>query len=221
MNEELTLPESLILLAMNDEAGTLEGVFVEYALAGAGLAELVIRQILQETEEPPARFVLASSAPTGDAFLDGCLAIIHEKGVGRPPKKLIHAIAANKGLKKQLLDRLVVRGILRARTKKILFFFEQTIYPQAMPEPERALKARLAEIMFGDGPVAPRDGVLITLAKQTDLLRRNFDKALLKTHKQRIDDIAGGKMLATTATVETIKAVQAAIMVAVIIPVVT
>jgi len=219
MSDTLTLPESLILLALNDETGAREGQYVNYALAGAGLAELAIRRVLTEAGDPPNRFVLASVTPTGDAFLDGCMAVVQEKGIDRAPKKLINDIANIKGLVDQLLDNLVSRGVLRVRMKKVFFFFEKKVHPEAQAEPERILKERLAAAMFNDGSVEARDVVLIALAKQTGLLQKNFDRGLLKEHRKRIDEIASGHMLATSATVETINAIQTAIMIAVIVPV--
>jgi len=222
-NQELTLPESLILLALNDETGKKTGSYIDYALAGAGLAELALRGVLRESTsepgKPPNRFILSQSVPTNDPYLDGCLEAIQKVGAEKPPKKLVSVIAGTHGLTGHLLARLVERGILRKRTRKVFLFFTQTLYPEAVPEPERALKQRLANVMFGNGPVEPRDSVLIALAKQTGLLRPNFDKQLLKEHHKRIEEIASGKMLATTATKETINAIQTAIMVAVIVPV--
>lgn len=218
-NGALSLPECLILLALNDQTGKRNGHYVDIALAGAGLSELALRGLLRE-QQSANRFTLAADIVTGDAFLDGCMNVVRDHGVDKPPKQLISKIAGTKGLVERLLDRLVSRGILQQQTKKLFFIFDQKVYPEAAPEPERHLKAHLADIMFSGGVPTSRDCVLIALAKQTGLLNVNFDRALLREHHAHIDDIARGKTLAASATAETISAIQTAILIAVIVPVV-
>lgn len=214
----LNLPESLLLLALNDETGERFVSYVDYALGGAAFAELVLRGVLVPSTEKEGRFVWGERTMLDDDFLERCRAIIEKTGVDKDPKKLITAIGKKTGVSQPLIDTLVTRGILHARTKKMFFFFEKKIYPEADPSAEREMKARLESVMFGTGDVTPEDSVLVALAKNMDLLKRNFDKDLLRQHKDRIDAIAKGDKLASTATKAAIDAVQAAIFVTVILP---
>jgi hypothetical protein len=66
-----------------------------------------------------------------------------------------------------------------------------------------------------------RTAVLISLASHGGLLRANFAPDELSQHKSRIEKLANGDILATGATKAAIQAVQSAILVATIIPVIT
>ena len=62
--------------------------------------------------------------------------------------------------------------------------------------------------------------VLIALAKRTGLLQHAVEKKTLELHKQRIKKLIDGNV-AAEATKEAVEAMQAALMVAVFVPVVT
>lgn len=68
--------------------------------------------------------------------------------------------------------------------------------------------------MFGTGDVDERTCVIIALAKSADVLRHNFDRRDLKTHKERIKAITSGDLFAAGATDKAIKATQAAMIAA-------
>lgn len=63
-----------------------------------------------------------------------------------------------------------------------------------------------------------RTAVLIALAKHGSLIQDNFAPVELKQHKQRIEELASGEVLAAGATKTAIQAVQAAAMTAAMIP---
>ena len=179
----LNLPESLLLLALNDDTGERFVSYVDYALGGAGFAELILRGALVPSPEKEGRFSWGDKGPTGDAFLDRCRDIIEKTGVEKDPKTLVSAIGRTSGVSQPLVDGLVGRGVLHERTKKVFFFFSKKIYPEADPSAERELKARMEQVMFGSGDVSSEDSVLVALAKNMDLLKRNFDKDQLRQHK--------------------------------------
>ncbi len=113
---------------------------------------------------------------------------------------------------------LVRRGILRIDEDKVLGIFTRKIYPEIDPGPERELIERLRQAIFGDiGEVDPRTAVLLSLAKSADLLKLVFEKKQLKGRKARIEQVVNGEMTGK-ATQEAIQAVQAAILVACIMP---
>ena len=77
---------------------------------------------------------------------------------------------------------------------------------------------RLRKAIFSDiGEVDPRTVVLLSLAKSADLLKLVFDKKQLKGRKTRIEQVVNGEMTGK-ATQEAIQAMQAAVMVACIMP---
>lgn len=216
---DLSLGEAILLLSLHDEKGTRRGSYVEYALAGAALADLALRGQLAAAEDKDGVMVLVDPTPTGNRFIDRALEAIKAKvkdGRARA-KALVEAVASTKKLREPLLERLIADGILH-REEKSFLFFRWDVHPEADPTAERALKDHLETVMFGSGEVAPEDAVLIALAEKTSLLRINFDKDMLREHKGRIETIAKGDNLATTATRATIDAVNTAVMVAVVLP---
>jgi golgi phosphoprotein 3 len=116
-------------------------------------------------------------------------------------------------------EQLVRRGILRRSKDKVLGIFNRTIYPELDPRPERELIARLEAAVFGDAQdIDTRTAVLISLANGAGLLRLVFDKKRLKGRRARIRQISNGELVGK-ATAEAIQAMQTAVMVACIVPV--
>ncbi|MEQ9315505.1 MAG: GPP34 family phosphoprotein, partial [Henriciella sp.] len=66
----LTIPESLMLLSRKNETGAKQGDFVEFALAGGAIGELMLRGHLGPLPDKPKKMQLANTGATGDRFLD-------------------------------------------------------------------------------------------------------------------------------------------------------
>ena len=80
---------------------------------------------------------------------------------------------------------------------------------------------RLKRAIFTDTrDIDPRTVVLLSLANSTGLLKVVFDKKELKSRKARIKQIVDGEVMGKAAT-EAIQAMQAAIMVACMMPAIT
>jgi Fe-S-cluster formation regulator IscX/YfhJ len=77
---------------------------------------------------------------------------------------------------------------------------------------------RLKEAIFTETEdIDPRTVVLVSLADSTGLLKVIFDKKELKAHKKRIEQVVNGDV-SGKATKEAIEAMQAAVLVACIMP---
>jgi len=77
---------------------------------------------------------------------------------------------------------------------------------------------RLRRAIFSDTrDIDPRTAILLSLANSVDLLSIPFEKRQLKERKERIKKIVEGELLGKAAK-EVVEAVQAAILVAVIVP---
>ena len=117
--------------------------------------------------------------------------------------------------------QLCRRRILRAEENKVLWIFTRKVYPEINPVPERQLIDRMKRAIATTArDVDPRTIVIISLAKGAGLLRFVFDKKTLQRRKARIEQIVNGDA-AGKATQEAIEAMQAAVLVACIIPSVT
>ena len=96
--------------------------------------------------------------------------------------------------------------------------FTRKIYPEVDPAPEQELMKRLRRAVFTDArEVDPRTVVLVSLAHAADLLKIVFDKKELRGRKARIEKVVNGEVTGKAAKAA-IEAMQAAMMVAVVMP---
>ena len=220
-SSDLFLHEEIMLLALKDDKGTIEfGANYTHAVAGAVIAELLLNERIRiEEQSKRKKLVMVSSATQlGDPLIDECLAKIN--GAKKPNKieNWVSKFANTKNLKGRVAEQLCKRGILKVDQNQVLLIFSRTIYPEVDPRPENEIIERMRRAIFTElGDVDPRTAVLISLASAADLLRYAFDKRKLKERKACIEAIANGDLVGQ-ATKEAIQAMQAAVMVAVMIP---
>jgi len=220
-DDTLHLYEEIMLLALRDEEGTVaSGAMPNYAVGGAVLAELLLHQRLR-IEEPKRNkrlVTLADNRPTGDALLDECLERIAGAKRRKRPETWVSHFANIKQLKHRVAAQLCRRGILEADEDKVLLIFTRKVYPEINPEPERRVIERLRRAIFTDtDDIDPRTVVLVSLANSTGILPAVFAKKDLKARKQRIAQIVNGEITGKAAR-DAIAAMQAAVMVACIMP---
>jgi hypothetical protein len=220
MKGRLFLHEEVMLLALRDREGTVaSGTNYSHAIGGAALAELLLRDRAVVDREKKKKFLrLVDSKPLGDPVLDQCLGKLKNAKKRAQLQTWVSRFASVKNLKHLVARQLCRRGILRADEDKVLLLFNRKIYPEINPKPEREITERLRTAIFTDtDDIDPRTVVLLSLAKSADILKVNFDKKKLKARKKRIEQVANGEVTGK-ATKEAIEAMQAAVMVAVIIP---
>lgn len=218
---QLYLHEEIMLLALRDEAGTVEsGSMYSYALGGAILAELLLAGRIAVDEGKRKLVNLVSDEPFGEPVIDECLRKISTAKRRAILQTWVTRFASLKKLHHRVALGLCERRILRADEGRILLIFRRKIYPEINPQPERKLIERLRKAIFRDGHrVDPRTVVLLSLANGSNLLNTPFDKRELKKQKKRIEQIVNGELMGK-ATKGAVEAVQAAVMVACIMPVI-
>lgn len=216
----LRLYEEVMLLALRNDKGSIAGgVMYQQAAGGALLAELIIEgRIRAVTEGRSTYAVVDRSTPFGDSILDECLQKVVASTRRRSLLHWVQKFAGMKQLKHRVAAGLVDQGILREEEGRVLLIFKRRLYPELDPASERAIVTRLSDAIFSDTlTVDPRTTVLIALAQHSGLLKTNLDKKRLKTRRQRIEAIAKGDAVGK-ATRQAIEAVQAAVMMAAIMP---
>jgi hypothetical protein len=216
----LHLHEEIMLLVLRDREGTVvSGTMYSYAIGGAILAELLMeKRIDVEALKKKSYARVLSPAPIGDPLIDEGLAKLAGAKKRAQLQTWVAKFAQTKNLKHRVAEQLARRGTLRIDEDKVLGIFTRKIYPEVDPRPERELIERLRKAIFGDtGEVDPRTVVLLSLAKSADLLKLVFDKKQLKDRKARIEQVVNGEMTGK-ATQEAIQAMQAAVLVACIMP---
>lgn len=219
--DSLSLAEEILLLALHDKKGTtgIESMY-PYAIGGAVLSELLMCSRVALDSSKKKLIHVTNRKSLSDPLLDECLEKIQDSKKPKSAETWVSSFANVKDLKHRLAARLCDRGILKADRDKVLLLFSRRIYPEIDPRPEQELVERLRHAIFSDSDrVEPRTVVLVALANAAGLLNMVFDKKDLKARKSRIERIVSGD-IAAQATQEAIEAVQAAIFVACIMPVI-
>ena len=213
--DDLSLHEQLLLLALNDEKGTMQGQLFEYGAAGAMLTELLLRNciVLDESKKNKKRYVkVAATSSVGDPLLVELLAQVRMAKRPAPLSTWVRRAAGTRRLRHRIADRLRYRGILGKKEGRVLFVFSRQLYPTMNPAPEHELVERMRAAVLGEDAVPPRTAVMVTLARQLDLLRHVLTRAELKARKRRLKDLdeLGTSDEATRAAVAAVKEVIAA-----------
>lgn len=219
MQNTLFLHEEILLLALQDEEGTIaSGTMYPYAIGAAILAELLLRKRIEVEQSGKRKLVnLIDSTDLGEPLIDECLEKIGSAKRRATLQTWVSRFANIKN-KHRVAMQLCRRGILRADEDKVLLLFTRKIYPEVNPVPERELIRRLEYAIFTETrDIDPRTVVLLSLANSTGILKVVFDKKKLKSRKARIEQIINGEITGKAAA-EAIQAMQAAVMVAVIMP---
>ncbi|WP_328671614.1 GPP34 family phosphoprotein [Streptomyces sp. NBC_00322] len=151
---ELTLPEELLLLALDPATGRrhCNRSYLQYGLAGAALAELELQGRVAEArgrvtvvnplppQDPLSAQILASlPAPRGSRFGDGVHARRWVRRTGRQVEELC-------------LHHLVGRGALRVETRRFLGLFPYHRYPAAAADWSAPARGRYAQSMTAGFP---------------------------------------------------------------------
>jgi len=220
MKNTLFLHEELLLLVLRDREGTvLPGTNYTYALGGAILAELLLTgRIAVEKGRKNKLVALVSEAPLGDPVVDECLGKVASARRRASLQTWVSRFAQVRQLKRRVAEGLCQRDILRVQQASVLMIFSRKVSPEINPAPEQAIVGRLESALFSEEQdVDARTVVLISLAHGTNILPVLFGKKRIKARKARITQLVNGEVTGKAAR-DAIEAMEAAVMVAVIMP---
>lgn len=212
----LSLGEELLLLAMDDERGTVHGAAaaaLPFGLAGALLLDLTLRGRLAAEGND---LTVADRTPTGDDLLDEALATIAGARRARSARHWIARLSGGAShLKDRLLGRLIWRGILRREDRPILGIIPSPRYPAVDFTTEWELRQRIrATVLEGEAPDA-RTAVLLSLVQACRLADAIFTREERAPARRRLHEIARGECVGT-AVAEAVAGMEAAAAAAVI-----
>ncbi|NUT49379.1 MAG: GPP34 family phosphoprotein [Saccharothrix sp.] len=212
---DLTLADELALLVHDDDGSRKLGQpAIGYGLAGALLVELALAGRIDVVDK---KVTVPDAAPVGHAVLDEALARI----AGDKPRKPAHWVdKLSRKLAERVLDGLVAGGVLRREEDRVLLVFPRTRFPTpdgAEPPAETDARARMTAAITGDGPVDPRTAALCALVKAVGQDRKVFAGLPRGAVRQRLKVISEGDW-AAAAVRRAIEEVQAAVVVAVVVP---
>jgi Golgi phosphoprotein 3 (GPP34) len=217
--ETLTLADELALLAYDDGGSTdLGPPTLDYGLAGAVLIELALAERVAVADD---RLVVTDATPLGHPVLDAALAQIAADEKRRKPKDWVSKLS--KDLRDRVLDGLAARGILERVKDKVMWIFPRTRYPSrhgVEPPAETAARQRLVAAVNADGPVDARTAALCALVRAVKYDKKVFADLPRDRVKSRLTEISEGDW-AAAAVKKAVEEMEAAIMVAVMVPTMT
>ncbi|MHB1405166.1 MAG: GOLPH3/VPS74 family protein [Desulfitobacteriaceae bacterium] len=203
----LSLPEELLLLALNEEKGTFSWVAsskLPYVLAGSLLMELILRKRLAVE---PKRLEVLDRTPTGLPLLDEILKSIDSSKKVRPADVWVGKIGRRiKPMKVELLEELVDKGILHSEEHLVFGIFPTTRYPLRDDRPKKTIISNVRSLILRREAPDPRQMMLIALVYTIGLTHVLFDKEERRDARKRVGEIA--KPLPITQAIN--KAIQRA-----------
>lgn len=211
----LSLAEELLLLALDDAAGTIPLAATQalpYGLAGATLMDLTLMGRLTSDGD---HLVVADAAPTGDTLLDQALAAIARAKRARDCTYWVRTLGTGiNGHREHLEERLVERGILHRREHRILGVLPAPRYPMDDPRPEAESRQRIRATVLDAAPADARTVTLISLAQACRVLDGSFTREERAATREYVATIVQGEALGK-AVKETVTAINAAVIAAV------
>ena len=218
---DLHIYEEIMLLALSDKKGTIHfGIHYQVALASAIIAELLLKEKII-TEDKKKFIKVIDAKPVGDNILDECLSKIRNSSRRAGLSQWIIRFSNINKLKHRAALNLCRKGVLKMQEDHILLIFKRKLYPELNHKPENAIIERLREAIFTDtNEIDANTIILISLCNSTGMLNPLFDKKELRSRKNRIKEITEGNDVGYAAK-SAVEAIQAAVMVAAIIPAMT
>ena len=203
----LTFAEEILLLALDDEKGTLLPLPVEvlnYALAGAILMELAFQN---RVDSDPTHLIVLDTRKTGEPFLDGVLEEIAAKKSLTIREALYLVVARSKEILERTLQSLVDKGILERQEHRLFWVLKTRRYPLIDDKKETEVRTRIRSVVLDEEFPGPRDVVLINLMDACELSGTIFSFEELSNAHPRIQTVAKLDLLgqAIAATIEDIR----------------
>lgn len=214
------LAEDLLLLLLDDETGkpVVDGAKLPRVLAGAVLLELALDGVVEPAGEGEevrrGRLVLRHESAPDDEILARAVARLRESKPMKPERAIEKL---DKNLREAVLERIVAKGWVREAKAKLLGIFPTTVWPAVDDTHERQLRADLRDAVIDGADPSPRTSALVSLLAAVDATPKVFSDGDRRAVNKRAKEIAEGEW-AGAAVRKAVEAVNAAVMVAVIVP---
>jgi hypothetical protein len=204
----LTLPEELLLLAIQDEKGSLvtsSSFAINYGIAGAILLELAFEDYIEYKEK---RIVVRKRAYKENSVFNEALKHIKELPKEKNARYWISRLTAKiKKLRKRILDQLVDKKILYKNERKVLWIFTSTTYPIKDSTPKSEIKTKIREAILHGKKHDDRTIALIALVNACGFINQIFTKGERKLAKIKIEEIMKKNVIAK-AVIDTVTAMR-------------
>ena len=187
---EPTLPDELLLLALDDEKGSVipaAAPALHGALIGAILMELALQGRIQEGVD---RRLVADPTPIGDEILDDVSRRIAEANHQRAAHTWVTRLNADlPKLKDRLVARLAAAGVLEQRDGRAWWVLPTRSYPLADGDVERQARDRLRAVILDGETCDERTAALLSLVQACNLLDELFSADERPRARQRLAEL--------------------------------
>jgi len=184
----LTIPEQLLLIALQDEKGTVlftSATVLPYSLIGAALTELFFSDAIELEEEI---VLLKDIRANKNITYRQLYEFMKQKNLKKDLKYWILTLNKKfKNFKEIVLEHLVENQVLEKKQSKILGLFSKTTYPTLNPQPEIQLRESIRNQLLNDEIPNERYIALLQLCHVSSLLEDVFNQDELKKARQRLN----------------------------------
>lgn len=211
-----------MLLLLDDESGkaVVDSTKLPRVLAGAVLLELALDDVValdtDGSQVKKGRLAVRTAAVPSDPLLaDAVRRVAHAKPM--KPEAAIEKLS--KGIRETLLGRVVDHGWVREERGKILGLFPAKRWPAVDDSHERQIRTELRSALVDGLTPTPRTAALISLLAAVDAVPKIVPDVDKRQVRKRAKEISEGEW-AGKAVRKAVEAVNAAVMVAVTVPVI-
>jgi hypothetical protein len=160
---DLLIVDDLMLLLMDDDGASVQGAGTRYyTLGGAILTELALLGRVEVDDSVSLggpRVTPSGEGPLPDPLLQSAYGTV--AGKTQRVQTLLVTIGAD--LQREVVDRLMRRGLLRRQESRVLGAFRSTRFPAADVEHEAQLRARILRVLVDGADPDPRTAAIIAL----------------------------------------------------------
>ncbi|PFG34067.1 GOLPH3/VPS74 family protein [Sanguibacter antarcticus] len=213
----MILVEEVALLLVHEISGraVVDPSRINLALAGAVLLDLVASgqvEVAGPGEQVKAgRLVVRDPRPTGEPLLDEALRRIGAVTPRTPENMLLEL---HKGLREEVLARLVARGLLRSEEKRILRIFRIRSWPSTGSAEEKTLRTALYDVLVIGRSATTHEAAIVSMLHAVDRVPTVLGAVGVNARElRRRAKVVGDGGVADQAVRRAIDAVNAAMMV--------
>ncbi|GGH73408.1 hypothetical protein JOD43_000062 [Pullulanibacillus pueri] len=214
----LTLAEELLLVAYDDEKGTVlssASFGLPYGIAGAVLMELALLGAVKYEDKV---LTFLDDQNIKDPILRQLFNYLKQKDQAHSRRRKIKYWVEKLGrqikskkVRQLFLERLQTKGILVEKERPYFLLFTRKVYPSAGLNVEANIRQKIRDVVLNDEDPEVRTLMLIALLKACEAIKVIFSKAEYKAVKKKIDIIVKEQPYGKAVS-DTIRAMQAAIM---------
>lgn len=217
-----SLAESLLQLCFKRDGRLHGGLMLNQILTAGVLAELILNGAIEVDQNSRKKLVsVCARDEQSQGLADPSLLIAYEaiasSKSSRGLQSWLSRFASKSELRNSVVNSLVKKGIVEERREKILGFIPYRRLKLIDPTPAQEICERLQSLIVATQAESAPEVILLSLSKNTGLLKKLFSSSFIKQNQQRIDKLTKGE-LTGEAVQSVIAAVQAAVIVATVIP---